>query len=100
MKSLRKHATIDRGAGVTGAILAILGVFDVAARLGISGDDLAVVLGAAATIGAELRHQFEARAKGAPDTSSLNELNSTLRDEVSGADNAQQEPDESSQEAP
>lgn len=59
MSKLRKHATIDRGAGITGAVLAILGVFHVAQRIGITADELAIVIGALGTIVAELRHQVE-----------------------------------------
>ena len=59
MSKLRKHATIDRGAGLTGAIIALLGVFHVGERLGLSPDDVAIVVGALGTIAAEIRHRFE-----------------------------------------
>jgi hypothetical protein len=61
--SAKKHVSIDRGAGLTGAILAILGAFHVAEKLGISGDDLAIVIGALGTIAAEVRHQVDLRRK-------------------------------------
>jgi hypothetical protein len=64
--SAKKHVSIDRGAGLTGAVLAILGVFHVAERLGITADELAIVIGALGTIGAEVRHRMESR-KGAPE---------------------------------
>jgi len=59
-----RRPTIDQSAATTGAVLAILGVFHVAAFLGISGDDLAIVVGALATLGGVIRHRFEAGRDG------------------------------------
>ena len=39
-------------------MLALCGVFHVAERLGISADDLAIVLGALGTIATEVRHRY------------------------------------------
>jgi uncharacterized membrane protein HdeD (DUF308 family) len=62
-----RKPSIDQSAAATGAVLTILGVFDVAALLGISGDDLAMVVGALATLGGVIRHRFESR-RGEPTT--------------------------------
>jgi uncharacterized membrane protein HdeD (DUF308 family) len=59
-----KRPTIDQSAATTGAVLTILGVFHVAAFLGISGDDLAIVVGALATLAGVIRHRFEAKRGG------------------------------------
>lgn len=59
-----KKPTLDQSAATTGAVLAILGVFDVASRLGITGDDLAIVVGALGTLAGVIRHRFEARKDG------------------------------------
>jgi uncharacterized membrane protein HdeD (DUF308 family) len=56
-----KKPTIDQGAALLGAVLTILGVLDVAAMLAISADDLAMLVGAIATLAGYVRHRFGAR---------------------------------------
>lgn len=60
-----RKPSIDQSAAATGAVLTLLGVFNVAAMLGISGDDLAMVVGALATLGGVIRHRIEAH-RGEP----------------------------------
>jgi hypothetical protein len=63
-----KKPSIDQGAQASGAVLAILGVFDAAAKMGITADDLAIVLGSLATLAGIVRHWWEKRkADGADD---------------------------------
>jgi hypothetical protein len=51
----------DPPAAVLGAVLAICGVFHVSEKIGITADELGIVLGSLATIGAVLRYRFENR---------------------------------------
>ena len=59
-KRLHKAADASDDVGAAmGAILAIAGVFDVAGRLEITADELALVLGALFTIAAVVRGRIE-----------------------------------------
>lgn len=64
LKALAKRP--DPPAAALGAVLAIAGVFHVSEKLGITGDELGIVLGSALTIAASVRarlqHKAEARA--------------------------------------
>lgn len=51
----------DPPAAVLGAVLAICGVFHVSEKLGITGDELGIVLGSLAVIAASIRHRLENR---------------------------------------
>ena len=54
-----KKPSLDHTASATGALLVILGVFHVSETLGITGDELAMVIGAVATLAGILRHKWE-----------------------------------------
>ena len=53
--------SLDQGAQASGAILALFGVFDIAAKFDMSADQLAIALGAVATLAGIVRHWFESR---------------------------------------
>ena len=52
----------DPWAAVTGAILAISGVFELEKKLGITGSEMAIVIGSLITIAASARHWLRIRA--------------------------------------
>lgn len=56
-----KKPSIDQGAQASGAVLAILGVFDVAAKIGVTSDELLIILGSLATLAGIVRHWYEKR---------------------------------------
>ena len=59
IKDLAKRP--DPPAAVLGAILTLCGVWNVSERLGITADELGMVLGALITIAAAIRHRVEVR---------------------------------------
>ncbi len=61
LKALAKRP--DPPAAALGAILAICGVFHVSEKLGISGDELGIVLGSLVTIAASVRARLQHRAE-------------------------------------
>ena len=63
IKALAKRP--DPPTAVLGAVLAICGVFHVSETLGISGDELGIVLGSIITIAASIRARMQHRAEAA-----------------------------------
>ena len=62
-KALAAAKRPDPNAALIGALLALAGVFHMAERLGISGDELGVVLGSVITIAGIVRDRMGARSR-------------------------------------
>lgn len=59
---MRQHIKApDPWAAITGALLAISGVFELEAKLGITSSEMAIVLGSLITIAASARHVLKLR---------------------------------------
>ncbi len=65
MLKTAKRAPLDSSASLAGAILALLSAFDVPSKVGMSAEDLGIVLGALITIGATIRAALVSGAKKA-----------------------------------
>jgi hypothetical protein len=68
----------DPWAAITGALLAISGVFELEKKLGITASELAIVIGSMITIGASARHWLtlrnaSARTLAPPKTETLSD---------------------------
>ena len=56
-----RKPSVDQAQAATGAVLILLGVFEVHTMHGISGDDLSLAVGACVTLVGIIRHRVEAR---------------------------------------
>ena len=63
MKNIIKNAPTDTTASLLGAILAVLSVFEIPTKLGLSPDDVGIILGSIATVAAGIRAKFVSGAK-------------------------------------
>ena len=65
MKHLVKKAPTDVVAAILGAILTILSALGVPEKLGVTAEDLGMILGALATVAASVRAKYVAGARAA-----------------------------------